>query len=694
MKAALGQVYALTVARQPSATTLLQRKCSCGGHTVAGGECAECTKRKNKLQRKLRIGAANDPLEHEAERVAEQVMRSPAGAVSPAPPSIQRMGNSGGDFEGDVPESVTRTLAGSGRALDAGLREDMEARFGRDFSGVRVHQGGLAERSAREVNARAYTVGRDVVFGAGEYAPGSRAGRRLIVHELAHVVQQQSIAPFDVTNQVKNRESSSENHYRRNSLRHDSVNSVLSTSKNSSSNTLLRTTFRSPIAPVSGCTAIGGDASGESFLFVAASDDFRTDTSRPLVAGLRNGEEGAIRSFAMTLLSGDIVSVHGFASLEGDQEFNEHLSCLRALKAVSVIESEASNAGAHLTFQLFKHGATQGSLAERRCVIIDVSRASSQSSTTSPTVKSLSAATTPSGGSTAIPAPTVRPETTAPQGPPALPHCGPDATDWFVRQVNTAARDPDVLSIKSNLARASGFARLFGLTVAQLGEAAGATAVLGQEALLSPGAPTRNPAITSQLAAGSRSVAAVNAAAPAALAPPPLLRPLTTPNLVTGSLMAQALAAAALGWRALVNHGARYDFKAHVMKHPAGGGCPDLGCPSGPVGIITLCPGSASGSCFESDRPGNLFYGLIGRHVGWSETTLQLGSQYAELTDTARPVITWDTPDDTAAINIGYALPLPLSIGALCGSIGASASSLSVRSGCADCISPTTAPVM
>ena len=68
----------------------------------------------------------------------------------------------------------------------------MEPRFGQDFSGVRVHTGSNAAESARAVNARAYTVGRDVVFGAGEYAPGSSEGRRLVAHELIHTIQQSS----------------------------------------------------------------------------------------------------------------------------------------------------------------------------------------------------------------------------------------------------------------------------------------------------------------------------------------------------------------------------------------------------------------------------------------------------------------------------------------------------------------------
>jgi hypothetical protein len=69
----------------------------------------------------------------------------------------------------------------------------MEQRFGHDFSGVRVHSGATAEQSARDVNARAYTVGHNIVFGAGQFAPITHEGRRLIAHELAHVVQQSGI---------------------------------------------------------------------------------------------------------------------------------------------------------------------------------------------------------------------------------------------------------------------------------------------------------------------------------------------------------------------------------------------------------------------------------------------------------------------------------------------------------------------
>jgi hypothetical protein len=68
----------------------------------------------------------------------------------------------------------------------------MEPRFGHDFGHVRVHTDAAAVRSATEVNARAYTVGRDVVFGAGQFTPDTDAGRRLLAHELSHVIQQSS----------------------------------------------------------------------------------------------------------------------------------------------------------------------------------------------------------------------------------------------------------------------------------------------------------------------------------------------------------------------------------------------------------------------------------------------------------------------------------------------------------------------
>ncbi|MGC1294353.1 MAG: DUF4157 domain-containing protein, partial [Alloacidobacterium sp.] len=93
-------------------------------------------------------------------------------------------GNGSGEFSG-IP-------TGHGEPLDGGVRKPLESHFQADLSGVRIHTGAEAAESARSVDALAYTAGRDVYFAAGMYAPASSTGRRLIAHEVAHVVQQSS----------------------------------------------------------------------------------------------------------------------------------------------------------------------------------------------------------------------------------------------------------------------------------------------------------------------------------------------------------------------------------------------------------------------------------------------------------------------------------------------------------------------
>ena len=115
-----------------------------------------------------------DTYEREADRVADQVMATSARpTVSSAPPNIQRFtGQPAGRLDA-APASVDRALASPGRPLEPALRQEMEQRFGHDFSRVRVHSDAAAEQSAREVNAHAYAVGQNVVFGAGRYAQGT-----------------------------------------------------------------------------------------------------------------------------------------------------------------------------------------------------------------------------------------------------------------------------------------------------------------------------------------------------------------------------------------------------------------------------------------------------------------------------------------------------------------------------------------
>jgi hypothetical protein len=121
-------------------------------------------------------------------------VRKKAVTLAPAPRLLQRRHVGGGRGDnGLAPPVVHEALRGPGRPLDAGVRSFFEPRFGRDFSGVRVHTDDAAARSADAVSARAYAVGRDVVFAKGQYDPHSAEGRHLLAHELSHTIQQAGV---------------------------------------------------------------------------------------------------------------------------------------------------------------------------------------------------------------------------------------------------------------------------------------------------------------------------------------------------------------------------------------------------------------------------------------------------------------------------------------------------------------------
>lgn len=104
---------------------------------------------------------------------------------------IQPKAKADGSFTASSGVSAQVTgLKGGGQGLPTSARNYFEPRFGADFSDVRVHTGSRAAAAAKALNARAFTTGRDVVFGQGEYAPGTRRGGELLAHELTHVIQQ------------------------------------------------------------------------------------------------------------------------------------------------------------------------------------------------------------------------------------------------------------------------------------------------------------------------------------------------------------------------------------------------------------------------------------------------------------------------------------------------------------------------
>ena len=179
---------------------MLQRKCACGGAAGMSGQCEEYRQEKRLgPQPKLKVNEPWDIYEQEADRVADQVLTMPVHpGASGAPPRIHRFsGQSNGQIH-SAPDSVDEALASPGRPLEPTLCQDMEKRFGYDFSHVRVHSNLAATQSARDVSADAYTVGYHIAFDSDRFAPATHAGRRLIAHELTHVLQQ-STGPAKAT---------------------------------------------------------------------------------------------------------------------------------------------------------------------------------------------------------------------------------------------------------------------------------------------------------------------------------------------------------------------------------------------------------------------------------------------------------------------------------------------------------------
>lgn len=146
-------------------------------------------------------------MERETLRAATEKIDSPYKRVSQ--PRLQRA-SVNTEPVGGVPHIVHDVLNSPGQPLDANTRAYMEPRFGQDFSGVRVHTDSQAAASAQAVNALAYTVGRDVVFGEGNYAPEGHEGRQLLAHELTHVVQQQTLAQGNTTLRMATQTDSTE----------------------------------------------------------------------------------------------------------------------------------------------------------------------------------------------------------------------------------------------------------------------------------------------------------------------------------------------------------------------------------------------------------------------------------------------------------------------------------------------------
>jgi outer membrane protein OmpA-like peptidoglycan-associated protein len=276
------------------------------------------------LQGRLSVAAPGDRYELEADRVAEAVLRDSASPLHQIPVPHTACGAScpmvkDADVIHRVPVSPLipqpdnlpdkfLSLLGPGQQLDRATREFFEPRLGTDLGDVRVFTDARAAESARDVNALAYTAGRKVIFGAGQYTPDSIDGKRLLAHELVHVVQQGGGAQGRMPH---NRD------------RHSGPRQVQGHSITPTSMVIQRAGDPAKIPPGLRCPTdlTAGRPAGTDLLFPVSGSTI-TPAHTALLTTFR----------AAWLAAGgtDDIIVHGYASTDGDQGQNWTLSCDRA----------------------------------------------------------------------------------------------------------------------------------------------------------------------------------------------------------------------------------------------------------------------------------------------------------------------------------------------------------------------------
>ncbi len=208
----VAEVVQTTVKPKISGATglILQRKCVCGGLAGLTSECSDCQTNKllgKPLSTNVRVTEPDDEYEREADRVAEEVMCMPDSTVQRTETISEPTWSADNEQQeserpirqNDVdlhatfndtarPDFLDRL--GVGQPLDPAARKFFEPRFGQSLQDVRLHTDDRAQQATKSVHARAFTVGRHIVFGAGEYAPNSIATTALLAHELTHSIQQ------------------------------------------------------------------------------------------------------------------------------------------------------------------------------------------------------------------------------------------------------------------------------------------------------------------------------------------------------------------------------------------------------------------------------------------------------------------------------------------------------------------------
>lgn len=184
---------------------VLQRKCACGQHKSANGPCEACSKNKQADQNQVpdvvydALRSSGQPLDSQTRTFMEQhlsqtLINAPVSTVQRGVAASHttrslRLGAADSIYEKEADQVAAALSSGTSR-YSAATQAQIKAQRPIDLSAVRIHTGAKANESSHAINARAYTVGSDVVFAANQFAPNSATGRHLLAHELTHVIQQ------------------------------------------------------------------------------------------------------------------------------------------------------------------------------------------------------------------------------------------------------------------------------------------------------------------------------------------------------------------------------------------------------------------------------------------------------------------------------------------------------------------------
>ena len=333
--AAAGAGWPRFLAAADGAAPVLRRKAACN----CGGDCPDCAA--------PRLPSQGESNEHAAalQRRCDDCAGEASGAA--------------------VPPAVAAALAGAGRPLDDPLRSELGQRFGHDFGAVRIHDDAAAAASARAVDAQAYTVGHDVVFAEGRFAPAGAAGRRLLAHELAHVVQQ-SAAGAGLAKAGPLAVGAVDDPAERAADR--AADAVLAGNApvdvGASGAAALRRACGNERKGIGADVGTPECVSGGKAFVAGPKLKFCTDTDE-----LLPGQDKLEQSMVGLAKGASTLELHGHASLEGPSpEYNANLSCHRS----NAVRERFKQAGVTALQTVIAHGATRvyGDDLENRNVVL------------------------------------------------------------------------------------------------------------------------------------------------------------------------------------------------------------------------------------------------------------------------------------------------------------------------------------